>query len=561
MARSHRLPSVLSVSGWTRVVLTGLAVAFSSGSALAAEVLVAPLVSSNLKSDQVVNITGLVAWELEFAGDFDIVNQLPSRPSSLTARCLSSSSCLGSIARSEGASAMVTGAATGKSGKVDLYLVLFRDGKIERSKEFTVQNDSSAIADAMGGFVGELLSGESPVAAAESSVIGGDLVADADMFGDEEDDEDDFSISRRIPTPSSGGGDVYDDFDDFDDGEEERRAAEEAERLRREEEDARRAAEERARREREAEEDRRREEDEARRRQEEEDRLRRESEARMAAEDEARRREERLAAFAAQEARAAAEPDEDDDYFDDYDSFDDDDDVRSDDDRGGGYSSSRSSGSSSSYDDFDDDYDDRRGSFDLDDQDSSSRSSRSSSSRSSSSTSSRSSTRYEPSGSDNSSSLAVRMGFSSFQGLSFLTYGAEANFKVSDRLGLVAGIEAYSTQREIPDALRQDDEPEVQWNTILPFNIGGQYLMGSGRIQPYAGADLQFIPGYVKGATGLAVGLRARGGLNYLVSDGFGLNMNLSAGFWSGKNFDTVARDFSNAAGVPQISAGAVVLF
>ena len=81
---------------------------------------------------------------------------------------------------------------------------------------------------------------------------------------------------------------------------------------------------------------------------------------------------------------------------------------------------------------------------------------------------------------------------------------------MSDSIGLVAGIEAYSTQREIPDALREEGDPEIQWNTILPFNVGAQYVIGNGNIQPYIGADLQFIPGYVKDAGGLAMGLRAR---------------------------------------------------
>ena len=82
--------------------------------------------------------------------------------------------------------AMVTGAATAKGGQIDLYLVLYRDGQIERAKEFTVKNDDEQIANSMNGIVRELLSGQSPVAEEEQSVIGGDIVADADMFGDEE---------------------------------------------------------------------------------------------------------------------------------------------------------------------------------------------------------------------------------------------------------------------------------------------------------------------------------------------------------------------------------------
>ena len=202
--------------------------------------------------------------------------------------------------------AMVTGAATAKGGQIDLYPVLYRDGKIERAKEFTVKNDDQQIANSMNGIVRELLSGQSPVADEEQSVIGGDIVADADIFDDEEDDYDDFgSSSRRIPTPGSGEEDL-DDFDLMDDGEEERRRAEEEARRRAEEEAARRRAEEEARR-RAEEEARRRAEEEARRRAEEEARRRAEEEARRRAEEEAaRRRAEEEARILAEEERTRA---------------------------------------------------------------------------------------------------------------------------------------------------------------------------------------------------------------------------------------------------------------
>lgn len=567
----------LSVFGKaTRLAFWMGAMGLGANQALAGEVLVTPLVSTNLKSEEVTNLAGLVAWELEFAGDFEFVNQLDSKPSSLNSRCLSSATCLAGIARANGASAMVTGAATAKGGQIDLYLVLYRDGKIERAKEFTVKNDDQQIANSMNGIVRELLSGQSPVAEEEQSVIGGDIVADADIFDDEEDDYDDFgSSSRRIPTPGSGEEDL-DDFDLMDDGEEERRRAEEEARRRAEEEAARRRAEEEARR-RAEEEARRRAEEEARRRAEEEARRRAEEEARRRAEEEAaRRRAEEEARILAEEERTRAEREAayaadygNDSDLDDF-SFGDDEDVEfgGDDDfdfedsrdtSSSNYSSSRTS----QYDDYDsgrrDSYDD----YDLDDDLDSSSSSRSSRSRDSRSYSSSSSSqaRVERNNSDSSSALAVRAGASKFQDLGFVTYGAEATFKLSESLGLVAGIEAYSTQREIPAALRETGEPEIQWNTILPFNVGAQYFIGSGNVQPYVGADLQFIPGYVKDAGGLAMGLRARGGLTILLADNFGLNANVSAGFWSGSNFESVAKDFSTTAMVPQGSAGAVLFF
>ena len=84
--------------------------------------------------------------------------------------------------------------------------------------------------------------------------------------------------------------------------------------------------------------------------------------------------------------------------------------------------------------------------------------------------------------------------------------------------------------------------------------------------KPYAGADLQFIPGYVENGRGMAFGLRARGGANFMIADSFGFNLNLSAGFWNGEQFtyiqSTNTGAFLNQLGfIPQLSVGTLVLF
>jgi hypothetical protein len=103
--------------------------------------------------------------------------------------------------------------------------------------------------------------------------------------------------------------------------------------------------------------------------------------------------------------------------------------------------------------------------------------------------------------------------------------------------------------------------PPVVWNSIMPLNIGAAYKFLNDPIRPYVGGDLLIIPGYVQDAQGAAIGLRIRGGMDIMVSDNFGFNLNGALGIWSGKEFDKLEDDFSSSAMVPQLSAGTVIAF
>jgi hypothetical protein len=109
--------------------------------------------------------------------------------------------------------------------------------------------------------------------------------------------------------------------------------------------------------------------------------------------------------------------------------------------------------------------------------------------------------------------------------------------------------------------LLTDLESPIQWNTILPINIGTIYHFSGGNIQPFAGGELVFIPGYVREATGAAGGLRIRGGTNLILADTLGLNINLSTGFWRGKDFDKVQLGLNESGFVPHLSAGTTFYF
>ena len=187
---------------------------------------------------------------------------------------------------------------------------------------------------------------------------------------------------------------------------------------------------------------------------------------------------------------------------------------------------------------------------------------RASKERSSRESSSRTLDRRSSSGGDAPSAVAAtRLGYANFQGLGFVTYGAEVSFLATESLAVIAGVEAYSTRREVPQDLIDRGAPPEVWNTILPFNLGLAYRFLDGDIQPYAGGDVVLIPGYVKEASGLATGLRLRGGSDFMVSDSFGLNVNFSLGVWAGQNFEEVATAASNAAFTPQFSVGTVFHF
>ncbi len=589
--------------------LVGLALA-GARPALAKEAAVSPLVHKKDVDPMVVlNLTSLISSEADFLSAFDGVDQIEQMPEGMNGACLSSPSCLGKVAKAAGADALIAGAVSQAGSKYDFYLVYYDGGRIVRTREFSLPTVPSVIADSMGGYVKELVTGQSLAREAqEDSKI--EAVADADIFADEGDDDfdidfsDDDTVSRRIPTPgaSGGGEDLGDDLFD-EDPEADRRAAEEEAR-RAAEEEARRKAEEEARRRAAEEEARRKAEEEARRRAAEEE-ARRKAEARRRAEEEARRRAEEEAAAqeddidvddlqfgsAADEiqvedltfkpattaivveddsADGGADDSDDDLFADDFDFGSDDtaDDLDSlDDDAGRSSRSSTSRSSRSSrYDDLERERETTR----------SSRSSRSSASRSSRSsryddldeadTVSRArkerDSRSSGSADDVKATVTTRIGASRFQELSFITYGGEAVFVPTPGLGIVVGVEAYSTRREVPEVLLPEGTEGIyQWNTILPFNLGMVYRMGSGSVRPYVGADAQFIPGYVKDAGGVAVGMRARGGSDFMVAERFGFNLNLSAGFWSGQNFETVQREFDRSAMVPQISGGTVFTF
>ncbi len=166
-------------------------------------------------------------------------------------------------------------------------------------------------------------------------------------------------------------------------------------------------------------------------------------------------------------------------------------------------------------------------------------------------------------------SLLGKMGYSNFQSLNFVTYGGEVGVHVGKSIAIAVGIEGYATKQLTP-ILDENQNPTdtftKEWRVILPISTGVVYHFPGKIAKPYAGGDIQVIPGYVENGGGMAFGFRARGGSNFMIADNFGINLNLSAGFWSGEQFayvqSTKTGTFFNQLGfVPQFSGGTLILF
>jgi len=319
---------------WIAIVSAALSVALPSA-ALADNAVVSPFVGkSGIDSLQVLNITSLVASEVDFSMSFDHVSQLEAMPAGMNVACLASSSCLSSVAKASSAQVVIAGSVAKVGEQFEIFMVNYHTSRgIVRKKSWKISTDPTTMADLMSSLVTEILTGKShEQTAKEDDYSGLSDLNSADMFEDEEDfafDDDSLEVGRRVATPELSDYDL-DDFELLDaesDGREsqladQRRAADE-EAARKEEEASRRAAEEAARRRadeearrRAAEESRRRAEEEQRRREEAETSRREEEESRRRADDDRRREDEdRARRQREEEERARASADEDEDDF------------------------------------------------------------------------------------------------------------------------------------------------------------------------------------------------------------------------------------------------------
>ena len=502
--------------------------------ALASEVAVPRLIGDGVDDKQLMGWTSTISSELDFRPEFTGATELGKGAGGFSASCLASGSCLSKVARTAGCDFTVAGAVSRKGGNLDFYLVYADGASIVRTKEFTVENSPTAVSDTLSAKLGELITGQSREA--KQAAAAGTVDADAFDEGFDDDFEDDgvvmapVTTSRRIPTNSGGGSNELDDFS-LDEDEDDRRGGA----------------------------------------------------AVVAAPAPPPPPPPRAEPKPAPpppppppKPAPAPAPAEEEFSFSlgggvvSVNEAMDEDTAREEEeyDRGSiaaaGYSRPSSSSSSQSRpaprrEPPPRETRDTRGGYD--DLDGGSTRERPEPRRVDSSDRARVDRSRSGSSDAPTVSITGRVGYSRFQTFNFVTYGAEIGVHPVENLAVLAGLEGYSVRRDVPQELQDAGAPPVVWNSIMPINIGAAYKFFNDPIRPYVGGDMLIIPGYVQDASGAAIGLRVRGGFDYMVADNFGLNINGALGIWSGKEFDRLDAEFSTSAMVPQLSMGTVIAF
>jgi len=494
--------------------------------ASAVEVAIPQLIGDGVDAKQLTGWTSTISSELDFRPEFTGATELGKKPAGFSASCLASGSCLNKVAKSAGCDATVAGAVSRKGGSLDFYLVYADGASIIRTKEFSVENSPTTVADTLSAKLSELITGES----GESTQAAAGGTVDEGAFDDDFDDDFDsdamivaapVTTSRRIPTKSGGGSSELDDFS-LDEDEDDRRGGAAV--------------------------------------------------VAVAPPPPPPPPPPRSQPKPPPPAPTPAPPAEEEFSFSlgggvvsVNEAMDDSGNARAEeeeDDRviaAAAFSRDSSSSSRSaprrepparesreSYDDLD------------------GRSSRSRPEPRKVDSSDRARVDRDRSGSSSDAptvSITGRLGYSRFQAFNFVTYGAEIGVHPLDNLAVLAGIEGYSVRRDVPQELQDAGAPPVVWNSIMPINIGAAYKFLNDPLRPYVGGDMLIIPGYVQDANGAAIGLRVRGGLDYMITENIGLNVNGGLGIWSGKEFDRLDEEFATSALVPQLSMGTVIAF
>ncbi|MBM4367472.1 MAG: hypothetical protein FJ102_14765 [Deltaproteobacteria bacterium] len=626
------------------VLLALPSVAWAGGTAL-----VTPLVDAGVGPKVTGNFTSLISSELDFSGVYDTVNELSSAPASLNASCLSSTSCLGGIAKSNGADAVLAGSiAPGGAGlKINMVLYDAKKNAIVRKKSWDIAADVATAASMAPKMVKEM-NGQGSASVAEKEDA--ETAAAAAAFADDEEEgfdfEDEPSSSVKGKTKFTVESKSAALEDAVDEEEEAERAAQEAAAAaaakKKADAEAKAKAEAGAKAKADA---------AAKAKAEAEAKAKADAAAKAKAEAEAKAKADAAAkakADAEARARAAAEPEEEEDLDAQLAAFSfggggsggivigegDDEDEEEESSSSGGTFSSRYSGTSNSSskssaskstpskstssktttsrvveedDEEEDDYaldeeeedepaprkstsssSSKSKSYDEDEEEEAS-SSKSFSSRYSSRADEddedeapRSSTKSKSYDDDDDRSssrarvddeeharfgVAARAGYSRYGDLNFVNYGVEAEIPVAAKVLLMIGIEGASTNRgyteeekaAIAETYGVDPSQVQDWNAVLPINFGVVYKATGNKVQPYIGADGVAV--MYTANPDFAFGGRLRTGVDFLVADNFGFNLDLALGVLAGSEFDAIQPGLPELGFYPEIGGGTVLLF
>ncbi len=638
-----------------RLLPIALSLGFPSAALAGTTALVPPLVDGGVGPKVTANFTSLVSSELDFSGQYDVVNELPAPPSSLNASCLTSTSCLAGIAKANSADVVLAGSISpGGSGlKVAMVLYDAKKNAIVRKKNWDIAADVGTAASMAPKMVKEM-NGQGTATAAEKE----DAAAAKAEAAFSDDDEEGFDFDAG-PAPSTTGktkftveskSSVLEDAVDEDE-EAERAAAAESKKKAEAAAKAKAEADARARADAEA---------KAKAKADAEAKAKAEAEAKAKAEAKARADAEAKAAAAKAKASAPAEDEDDleaqlaafsfggssssgivlEDEDEEEDEADepapsggtfssrygstsssaskssgakttapsktstskttstrvvvedlDDEEEEEDDDAYAldeeedeapapptSSSTKSASTSSKSYDDDDDDA--ASGSFssryssrasDDDDEPAAARSSNTSkASARDDDDDDRSAARSSSSLDDDARarfSVAARVAYSRYGDLNFIDYGVEAGIPVASRVLILVGVEGASTNRGYSEEERAaiaayagvEPEQVQDWNAILPLNLGVVYKVPTSRVQPYIGADALAV--MYTSAPDFAFGGRLRTGVDFLVAENFGFNLDLGLGVLAGDEFEAIQTGLPNIGFYPEIGGGTVLVF
>jgi hypothetical protein len=201
MPTSHRLRNLLPLT------------LLLAGQAQAGAVLLAPLlVGKGALPDKAADITSLMASELEFMSGVDEVIELSPAPAQLTASCLDSTACLGSLAEANNADSMVAGVLerSGTDYVIDVLYYETEVNRVLRRQRFMISSEASSLLDQVSPIMVEMVTGASPkstqAAARMQDVEFDDLSDDADAPPPEPEPE-------PAPPPAPPPAPVDDGFD------------------------------------------------------------------------------------------------------------------------------------------------------------------------------------------------------------------------------------------------------------------------------------------------------------------------------------------------------------
>lgn len=486
-------------------ILIVSALVLGTSSASASTVVVPPLVPRGTPAQTASNMTTLIASELEFTGEFETVIQLATRPSQLGTNCLGSTPCLNGIAKSKGSASLLAGKVTKYGTEFEVALTYLSAGKIVRTVKRRMNSDPATVADELAILVRHAVTGVDPAAKAQADKVSG-FEGGGLALMDEEDEDDDEDLLMAAPAVTglaTGAALGAAEFDEFEEDPYEGGYAGSA------------------------------------------------AAGGVAA---ASRGSERAP------APSRAPPPPPADTFDpNAISF-------------GGSADEISFGSAASLiqvdepdeDPFEEGDRSPRYADDLDEEIEPRRTTRAPARPQNQprDRSSRTPNRSRSPQGSNAGGIEVlgRMGYARFQFMNFITYGLEASFQVQEVLAVVAGFDAHSTRRLIPPELVPVGQPAVQWNTLVPMNAGLLYRPSGRDIRPYAGAGVTIVPGYVKEANAVAFGVHARGGVDYRVTEHFGINLNVNLGMWAGTEWYRI-QGLMNTGMATQIGAGTLLAF